>query len=866
MTQTRRNDVNPTDLSEKYQMALQDSRGQWVGLTVEDFVANVKGYPLNQHPPQQKLEQMSFHMGQGVERWMPGNFSYAASKDAWVRTPGKLHSSPLWKWPRGMRDHNTVAPGSVTFKPLLSGAPLGVQFVATAEYSGTDYVGAHNWILLRKGALGQEDGPGTLTYQLRNSGGTVVGSATLAATAVTDVTSFWHDFSSMGTLTNGGTYTLDLFGASTDTAGRCWEIGCGTAAGVTAAAGTTAWASWTATTYSPYYRITDADTARVIWPFPFDSGFYAVTSNDAGGASKLFINGVRGRATGVQTGTTLVDTTYGSYGTATPWATNRFSNAYVRLVRGAGAGQVRQISSNTGGTITVSSAWTVNPGTASGNISEYVVYDTDWWTEKASAFAAPVSGEPAYANGIMYFPMGDETSIVRMHMNYGTTTVHEMGTESSNKAIALASGYISADGPVMWRANNGTAAGTGSAVSVSRANLSGLAWGTDLTFKTSILMGDNTQTINRLGVHTNRLYVPKEDQLFVVENDIPIQVKAGISEYPSRRNGLAMATGADGQLYIGLRHDLFIITGAQITSLGLHRDAGVKKALSGYFADIEPVGAWNFLALDAVDGTSSIWCYAIDTQSFSENVRAFASGRRIRAVAWQPCENTNPRLWFECGGELMYQKYPVYDVRPLNDTSIEYMPECVLETSTIDLLSVDPKYFSTLSAVTKNLASEDELTPGHEIYVEYQLDNDVGTDNWTSAGVLSQSPSDQIPIEEGSSRMIRLRFRLFTSEATTPTILERYGLTLVSRVPIYWGWDILATLDTDDEEQNSLKVIKWLNEHARMAEKLTLTSTNPLYHGKTVMLQNEPLKSIDEYDADATDVSGRMFVRLVEVA
>lgn len=877
MPQTRRNDVNPIDLSDKYQMALQDSTGQWVGFGVDDFVTGVKGYPLNQSPAQQKLEQMSFHLGRGVERWLPGNFSYYDSKDGWRLTPGKYHASPLYHFARGMRDHNTNAPGSASFKPLVGGAPLAVSFVAAAEYTGgTTYVDAHNWILLRKRVLASETGsPGTLTHELRNSGGTVLSTETLVASSIADVTSQWYDFvpATPGTLTVGATYYHVLYGATGDASDRCWEIGCdNSTAGLTAAANNTAWASWTATTYSPFYRTTDADTARVIWPFPFDSGFYALTSNDAGGASKLFVNGVRGQATGTQTGTTLVDTTYGSNGTATAWATNRYAGAYVRLIRGTGAGQVRQIASNTGGTIALTSAWAVTPGTGTVSPSEYVVYGTDWFSEIASAFSAPVVSRPAYANGIMYFPMGDSTDIRRMHLNYGTAQVHEFANEGTkhNQASFLVSGYISVDGPVLWRGNNAlTAAGTpvGSKVSVARANLAGLAWGTDLTFRTSILMGDNTQTINNLWVHTNKLFCFKEDQLFGVENDVPVQIKAGVSAYPSRRNGVGVATGTDSQLYAGLRHDIFIVSGSQILSTGLQRDAGITSSRSGYASDIESVNAWNFCAIDAGDtGTSSIMIHALDTQTYGENIRAFAVGRRIRSVRWQPCENTNPRLWFECGGELLYQAFPVWDVRPLNDASMQYMWETVLETSTIDLLSVDAKYFSTLSAVTKHLAELTDVVAGHEIFVEYQVDNDVGTSRWKSAGVFSHSPSQSLAIEEGSRRMIRLRYRLFTSEVLVPTILERFALTMVSRTPTYHGWDVLATIDTDDEEQSSLDTIKWLNKRAAEAEKLTLTSVNPLYHGKTVLLQNEPLATIEEYDVDAQDVSGRIWLKLAELA
>lgn len=64
-----------------------------------------------------------------------------------------------------------------------------------------------------------------------------------------------------------------------------------------------------------------------------------------------------GTATG-STATTLVDTGSG-------WTTNAYQFAWVAIVAGTGAGQIRQIASNTSDTLTVSQAWGVNPDTTS---------------------------------------------------------------------------------------------------------------------------------------------------------------------------------------------------------------------------------------------------------------------------------------------------------------------------------------------------------------------------------------------------------------------------------------------------------------------------------------------------------------------
>ena len=50
---------------------------------------------------------------------------------------------------------------------------------------------------------------------------------------------------------------------------------------------------------------------------------------------------------------------------AKAWATNQWANFQIKIVAGAGAGQIRTIASNTGTVITVSAAWSTNPDATS---------------------------------------------------------------------------------------------------------------------------------------------------------------------------------------------------------------------------------------------------------------------------------------------------------------------------------------------------------------------------------------------------------------------------------------------------------------------------------------------------------------------
>lgn len=75
-------------------------------------------------------------------------------------------------------------------------------------------------------------------------------------------------------------------------------------------------------------------------------------------------------ATGTSTGTNT-STTLNNTGKA--WTVNQFANFQVRITAGLGAGQVRQIVSNTATAITVSVAWTITPDAT----SQYAIEGSD---------------------------------------------------------------------------------------------------------------------------------------------------------------------------------------------------------------------------------------------------------------------------------------------------------------------------------------------------------------------------------------------------------------------------------------------------------------------------------------------------------
>ena len=118
-------------------------------------------------------------------------------------------------------------------------------------------------------------------------------------------------------------------------------------------------AGTTAVGFAVYDRITNAWTTRSVTNLPTAWGTDAQLVSTSGRMSNNGAGFVTGTASSA-TSTTLVDSTKNT------WLANMWTNYQVRITGGTGKGQIRVIASNTtGGSLTVSSAWTTTPDATS---------------------------------------------------------------------------------------------------------------------------------------------------------------------------------------------------------------------------------------------------------------------------------------------------------------------------------------------------------------------------------------------------------------------------------------------------------------------------------------------------------------------
>ena len=787
-------------------------------------------------------EQRDWTAGMAKEYLSDSPSGFFDGQNIWTLSSGHLINGLQWRFAKGLRDADFNMPGSVTWKNLIGATRfIDVKFTASANYNA-----AHALAWIRR--VGN---PGTLTVELcSDSGGSpdsVLKTMTVTVSTVTDIVSVLHDFEldSVQALTSGTDYHFKIYGSSVDAMKSCWQVACdASAAGLISADGTT----WAASAYSPYYRVTDADISRKFFPFIFEGAMYLVDSkDDLTTASKLYINGIRGKATSA-TSTTIVDTSL-------TLVADRYINAYIRIVRGTGAGQTRKITDNDTNSFTVAT-WDKTPSTD----SEFVVYSTDWFTEVGTTGLGVVTGFPAVTNGIVYFPQGETTAIRRMHLDYTVGNDHAWASEAtsgSEYATLLYTFFDNNSSSVqVWRANYSS-----TATSVSRSTAQ--AWGTDLAFGTAIPLGQSNYRITNMIDHENALYVTKEDSLWSITNDRATRYNYGVQSTPDSRNGAAIITHKNFLYFSWLFSDNRLWSGT-VDDVGLGwSGASLPYGREGYTSDYEVGGAWLFKSVDAGDGVSSVAVH--NGIGWHELIRGFEAGRRIRSIKWQPCEETRSRLWAGIGGEMIFIEFPYKKANPLYDDETNHQHESVIISPTIDMGTGSrlPKFIKDLTVLAKNLGS------GNYIGVDFQFDDDINTNTWYHAEDFNISPEQTVDFNIGNVRGFRYRLRLNTADVNTPIEVNGVAPSGFGRVPYRKVYNLYCEAGFEYTPNGNIAVspdrlMNWLYKASEFPGRITTKSVYNLLHEKYVVV-SPPQVTVTSPEFLDQNWKGNISISLMEV-
>lgn len=424
-------------------------------------------------------------------------------------------------------------------------------------------------------------------------------------------------------------------------------------------------------------------------------------------------------------------------------------------------------------------------------------------------------------NGTTYFAQGESTNIRKWN---GTT----WADDGTNRATYLWAFNDPTAGPVVWRANV-------TAATVSRANLA--AYAATMSFGTAINVGDAAFPITGITDYNNQIWVGKRDSLWTISNDRPSKYNIGMGATPSANNGFSMIA-SNNFLYVSYLHSLERIYGSTVDDIGAWKGAGMPQGRSFAVVDMESLLSWIVIAGQSTSSaTSCVMVY--DGRGYHEILRGFETARPIRMVKWQSISGAGGRLWVEAGGDLMYCDFPADTFYPLRDNAVRYEPEAIVVTSTFDMGAKNmPKAWREIQIVSENLSNDTYIS------VDYQADEEIGTDTWNELGTVYTSPNGFLPINVSNKYRMRFRLRMNTSDNSIPPVLVATVVKCFGRVPTRYQWVIrakvsdLQTTKTGAPDHDPDEILEWLKEKSQEASILTMEcKTLPALDKKAVIVE-----------------------------
>lgn len=805
-----------------------------IGLIYSQGVQFLQEIPISDPARPFSVTQKTWQGGRGRLRYQDDPSGLFDISSVWSMTEGKLFPVPQWRFVRGIRSADTDLPDrstGLTWKALLgSSIYISRSFTASASYSADK---AYLWVR-RIGT------PGTLTLKLHsNSSGdpsTTLKTVTKASTDVGDANDptppsvyLEFDWTTTESLTASTVYHLTVQGASTDNEANHWEVGIDSSG--SASQVSTDGSNWDAGNFSMFFRVTDADTNRTWSPFYLDTALYIVSIlDDKSATSQIFINGDRFKATGA-TSTTLTDT---SSGVSTGWTTDEFNDgARVRIYEGTGEFQDRPITANTSTQLTVSPAFDTTPDTT----SLCVIYNTDKWTEVTGHGLGSVVSKPALGSRVVYFPQGASVNIRRMRVDNTQANQHGFAADGTNRADILTR-FESPANTLMTRILQATSAYAHSAIP---------AWGTNLTFGGTQIVGSNDYKVNNLYVAED-LYAWKEDSLWRFENYKPKRVKTGLDDIADLSNGKAVVVSPSGT-WASWNHSIIRMLGADASDMLNYKSGynGLPNDRKGEASSMVSVLGWLFVA---IDGGTSNYSSVIAWNGFgwTEIFKGWATGKRIRNIFWQNNVNARPRLYIEIAGDLIYIEFPLRAANPLLDSGLAFQHEGHVITPTFDANEETLfKLFHSLKVVTEN-------TNG-KVDISYQVNDEVETNTWHVLGQLNSVSFNEFIINIGEAYSIRFRFRLHTESPSSPPIILSYTLDGWVTFPIKYQWVANFKVGWNQNTKNGITdfkpddIVNFLRSASERNKKIILRSLKESMDDKIVVLSS-PVTIMDSLTDD----------------
>ncbi|MCB2179448.1 hypothetical protein KQH61_05955 [bacterium] len=460
-------------------------------------------------PGMSHIEQRTWEGGRGQADFVDDATRFFDSKMAWTLTPGKVFPVPGWKFSK-IDDFYTEGyqrlPGDMDWRSLFGSYRQIAEPVShSSAWATYDSV----WLWVRR--VGTPADALDVELWVSNTGYPdplqIKGTGTIAIADVPENESVLVKVDLSGGSALVGTASFIVIGGQlNDNAANHWEIGINADGATSYYNDGSTWHNDAA--FSIYYRLLSAGTDRKWHLFEFEGALYAVDEKANGAASQLFINGDRGKVNDYITVTSFGDTTKS-------WPASKWVDAYVKITKGKGAGQVRKITGSSSSAIGIGPArWDIVPDTT----SEYVIFHTPYWQDISPSTGDLIDGvvkSLCVVDDYVAFAQGQSVAILKMRWNPGASPpAHEFDDDSANKADILYTVTSPEHGTVVY------------AVNADEAELNQAAptpWGTAMGFASSFDVGDTSLPILNLYEHDGTLYAFKPDGRYRIEFDKTVE-------------------------------------------------------------------------------------------------------------------------------------------------------------------------------------------------------------------------------------------------------------------------------------------------------------------------------------------------------
>ena len=182
-------------------------------------------------------------------------------------------------------------------------------------------------------------------------------------------------------------------------------------------------------------------------------------------------------------------------------------------------------------------------------------------------------------------------------------------------------------------------------------------------------------------------------------------------------------------------------------------------------------------------------------------------------------------------------EFPLFAANPLRDSSVNYQHYGHLITSTFD--GDDISLNKLLSTVRVNL----EASNAASIVIDYQTDGDVGSSTWYELGDVENLQREDLNILLGEIQQFRLRFRFYTTTATSPPIMNGFSVEgyIFSKLKYQW----ISTFKVNDVKQYTRAgepdfspdtILSFLQDAHEKGSALTLRSVIATMDGQSVVV------------------------------